>query len=123
MESKTLKIDGVEYVRKDNYNPAEKVDGMEYVIIRTYAAGVHAGYLKSKEYTLAGTIVELVNARRLWYWSGASSISQLAMEGVKNQSDCKFPCELPSIELKAIEIVPCTEEARLNIREVEIWKQ
>jgi len=92
----------------------------KYVIIRTYSAGVFAGYLKSRK----GKEVVLNNARRLWYWSGASSLSQLAMEGVKNPSQCKFPVEVEEVTLtEAIEILNVTENARKNIAEVPIWKQ
>jgi len=116
---KVIKIDNVEYVPVGSVK-AEKLDGMEYVIVRTYSAGVFAGYLKNRE----GQEVELINARRLWYWSGAASLSQLAMEGVKNVSGCKFPCEVSSVVLlNAIEILPCTEMAKESIASVPIWKQ
>lgn len=91
-----------------------------YVIVRTYSAGVFAGFLKSRE----GREVTLTNARRLWYWSGAASLSQLAMEGVKNPDDCKFPCEVDEILLlEAIEIIHTTEMAKLSIANVPIWEQ
>ncbi len=93
---------------------------MNYVIIRTYSAGVFAGYLESRN----GQEVILRNARRLWYWSGASSLSQLAMEGTKNPDECKFPCEVDRIELlQAIEIIDVTEKAKKSISEVKIWAQ
>jgi len=92
----------------------------KYVIVRTYSAGVFAGNLKSKK----GQKVVLNNARRLWYWSGASSLSQLAMEGVKKPNECKFPCEVSKVELlNAIEILDVTKEAEMNIKAVPIWKQ
>jgi hypothetical protein len=123
MKKKTVTIDGIEYVRADSISSTEKaeqLDGMDYVVVRTYSAGVHAGYLKSRD----GKEVVLVNARRLWYWSGASTLSQLAMEGVKNPSDCKFPCPVTEITLtEAIEIISCSEVARKNIQEVWEWKQ
>lgn len=107
-------INGVEYA------PVQSKNEMEYCIIRTYSAGVFAGYIKKRE----GKEVVLRDARRLWYWSGASSLSQLAMEGVKNPNECKFPCEVTEVILtEVIEIIPCTEEARINIAEVPIWKQ
>ena len=59
----------------------------DYVIVRTYSAGVFAGTLIKKE----GNEVEMHNARRLWYWDGAASLSQLAEEGVKKPENCKFP--------------------------------
>ena len=91
----------------------------QYVIVRTYSAGVHAGELVSRN----GKEVVLKNARRLWYWSGAASLSQLAMEGVKNPGQCKFPCEVSEITLtEAIEIIPTTAAARLSIANVPVWK-
>ena len=91
----------------------------KYVIVRTYSAGVFAGELISRE----GREVVLQNARRLWYWSGAASLSQLAMEGVKKPDDCKFPCEVDRVELlEAIEILDCTNEAKKSIKDVKIWK-
>lgn len=119
-EPKIIKIDNIEYVKKDSYNPAQKVDGLDYVIIRTYSAGVFAGYLVSRK----DKEVELRNARRLWAWYGAASLSQLAMEGVSKPNDCKFPCEVDKIVLtEAIEIINCSEEARLSIKNVPVWKE
>jgi hypothetical protein len=92
---------------------------MKYVIVRTYSAGVFAGYLKSRK----GKEVVLIAVRRLWYWSGAASLSQLAMEGVKNPNECKFPCEVEEITLtEAIEIISVSKEAEKNIKNVPIWK-
>jgi len=115
---KTLTIDGVEFIPKSK-EMAEDKDLGKYVIVRTYTAGVFAGYLESRK----GQEVVLRKARRIWYWDGASSLSQLAMEGTKNPDNCKFPCEVERIELlQTIEIIDCTEEARLSIAEVKIWK-
>lgn len=119
---KTIKIDDIEYVRADsieNYEPAEKLDNMEYKIIRTENAGVFAGYLAEED----GDTVILVNSRRLWYWSGAASLSQLAEEGVKNPKECKFPREVKKIKLfQVIEIIDCTEQARKSIKGVKEWR-
>ena len=93
---------------------------LKYVIVRTYSAGVFAGYLKSR----TGQEVVLRQARRLWYWSGASSLSQLAMEGVKRPKDCKFPCEVDRVELlQVIEILDVTPQAKESIAMVPVWKQ
>ena len=93
---------------------------MKYVIVRTYSAGVFAGYLESRN----GQEVVMRQARRLWCWSGASSLSQLAMEGVKRPDECKFPCEVDRVELlQAIELLDVTEEAKASIAAVAIWKQ
>jgi hypothetical protein len=71
------------------------------VIVRTYSAGVFAGVLKSRK----GREVVLTNARRLYYWSGAASLSQLAVDGTSNPANCKFPVAVPEVMLlEAIEI-------------------
>lgn len=90
-----------------------------YVIVRTYSAGVFAGELKSRK----GQEVVLKNARRLWYWKGAASLSQLAVDGVKYPNECKFPAEVPTIELtQAIEILDVSSAARKNIEAVPVWQ-
>lgn len=89
-----------------------------YVIVRTHSAGVFAGLLDSRK----GQEVVLLNARRLWYWSGAASLSQLAVDGVKNPLLCKFPCVVQRVELlQAIEILSVTPDARRSIEGVPIW--
>lgn len=91
----------------------------QYVIIRARGAGVFAGTLEAKE----GSEVTLSNARRLWYWTGAASLSQLAVEGVKTPNSCKFTIPVSSITiLDVIEIIPCTNAARENIEAVPKWK-
>jgi len=118
---KTIKIDEVEYLRKDDVpEKADNLDGMEYKIIRTYSAGVFAGYLESRK----GQEVVLRKARRLWYWDGACSLSQLAMEGVAEKENCKFAMEMDKVELlQAIEIIDVTKKAKENIGEVPVWKK
>jgi len=109
-----ITLNGIEYVAKEDLN---KVSG-DYVIVRTYSAGVFAGTLIKKE----GDEVELANARRLWQWYGAASLSQLAMEGVKQPEKCKFPCEVSKIVLiGVIEIANCTQIAINSIKGVPVW--
>ena len=92
----------------------------QYVIVRTYSAGVFAGTLKSRN----GREVTLTNARRIWYWDGAASLSQLAMEGTKSPQTCKFPCPVDEvILLETIEILTCTESAKQSIMEVPVWER
>lgn len=92
----------------------------DYIICRTYSAGVFAGTLVSRK----GQEVELRNARRLWYWDGAASLSQLSQDGVARPENCKFPCEVPSVILtQAIELLPVSKQARQSIAQVAIWKR
>lgn len=119
MKANEITINGVQYVEKGNGNPAESLNGMKYVIARTYSAGVFAGYLKERK----GQEVILLKARRLWQWAGAASLSQLAMEGTKNPGSCKFPTEVDSVELlQTVEILDVTEKARLSIKGVKVWE-
>jgi len=100
------------------YAPVSEMSD-DMVIVRTENAGVHYGQLAEKY----GNEVVLENSRRLWYWSGAASLSQLAMEGVKSPSDCKFTVAVTTITLiGCIEIIPCTEAACKIINDVEEWR-
>ena len=93
---------------------------MKYVIVRTESAGVFAGELESR----TGQEVVLVNARRLWYWKGAASLSQLSMEGVSLPDECKFPIAVDRVELlQAVEILDTTPEAEASIKAVPVWEE
>ena len=121
MNEEKITINGVDYIREDAINErAEELDGMQYVMCRTYSAGVFCGYLASRE----GKEVVLKNARRIWYWEGAASLSQLAMEGTSKPKNCKFPCEVDEVTLtEAIEIIPMTQKAKESIASVEVWAE
>jgi len=123
MDEKEIKINGVEYVRKDsikNREPAKDLKGKKYVIARTESAGVFAGYLDKR----TGKETTLLQARRLWHWSGAASLSQLAVDGVSKPNDCKFPKEVPEVTLtETIEIIQVSETARESIAGVPIWEK
>lgn len=113
-------IDGVEYVKKDSLHmKAEELDGMKYCIVRTYSAGVFAGYVESRN----GKEVSIRKVRRIWYWDGANSLSQLAVDGTLKPENCKFACEVDRIEVtEAIEIIECTEKAKASIEGVIEWR-
>ena len=57
------------------------------VIVRTYSAGVHFGTLASRD----GKEVILTNARRIWYWEGAFTLSAIAISGVSVTSKLSIP--------------------------------
>ena len=91
----------------------------KYVIVRGDRSGVFAGVLVSQE----GQKVVLKDCRRLWYWAGAASISQIAMNGVKNPRECKFTVTVNEIAiLDAIEIIPTTADAEASVKAVPEWK-
>lgn len=90
-----------------------------YKIVRTYSAGVFAGTIESRN----GREVVMRDARRIWYWDGAASLSQLAMEGTSKPENCKFPCEVDRVELlEVIEILDTTPKAEKSIKAVPVWK-
>lgn len=85
----TVIIDGVTYVPAtalDHIIPAVDLNGMPYQIVRTYSAGVFAGYVEKRK----GKVVTMRNVRRIWYWDGAATLSQLAMEGTCKPENCKY---------------------------------
>ena len=85
---------------------------LPYVVVRTYSAGVHVGELKSRK----GKEVVLVNARRLWKWMGAFTLSEVAVEGIKAGS--KPSISAPQIVLtEAIEVIKTTPAAEKILRE------
>jgi hypothetical protein len=89
-------------------------------IVRTSSAGVFYGEILRRE----GMEVTMKNARRIWYWSGAASLSQLATEGTSAPNSCKFPMPVSSVLLtQAIEIIPMTERAVKSLNGVSVWKQ
>lgn len=91
----------------------------DYVLVRCDRAGVFAGNLAKRE----GQEVTLNNCRRIWYWDGACSISQIAKDGVARPQKCKFTVTVDEILLlDAIEVIPCTATAEISIKGVPEWK-
>ena len=92
---------------------------LPYVLVRTYSAGIFAGYLEKRD----GKEAVIRSARRIWYWEGAASLSQLAVDGTSKPEACKFPCEVDKIEVtEVIEILSVTEKAKKSIESVAVWK-
>jgi hypothetical protein len=89
-------------------------------IVRTYSAGVFLGTIKERN----GKEVLLENARRIWYWDGAATLSQLANDGTSKPQSCKFPAAVSEVLLtEAIEIIPATKAAIASIATVPVWKK
>ena len=83
----------------------------EFVIARTYSAGVHCGTLEECN----GTAVLLSNARRIWQWTEAFTLNEIANSGCGESSRISQP--VPKILLtQAIEIIPCTKKAQTNLK-------
>lgn len=119
-EINEIEINGVKYVKKGTETQQlASTDGLLYVCVRTYSAGVHIGFLKSRE----GTETVLVNSRRVHYWDGAASLSQLALEGVTKPQNCRISVVIPEITLtESVEVIPITEVAKSNLDSVPVWR-
>ncbi len=87
-------------------------------IVRTESAGVFFGQV-----SLDGTTAVIRNARRLWYWDGAASLSQLAVDGVAAPGNCKFPVTVSEITVfGVIEVLAVTDAAAASIDGVAVWR-
>lgn len=92
----------------------------QYYIIRCDRAGVFFANIKERN----GSEAVLTNCRRLWYWNGACSLSQLAVDGTCTPKDCKFSVTVEEMTvLGVIEVIPCTEKATESIKAVKEWKR
>ena len=90
------------------------------VIVRTYSAGVFYGKLEQMD----GQEAVVTNARRVWYWSGAASLSQLSKEGTSDPDGCKFPAPVDAVHLtQVIEVLPLAEKARASLDGVKVWQK
>lgn len=88
-------------------------------IVRGDRSGVFYGEIKERN----GKEVTMTNVRRLWYWEGANSISQLAQCGTVSPQNCKFTVTVDEmLILDAIEIDKCSQEAIKSIEAVKAWK-
>lgn len=84
----------------------------KFVLIRTINAGVHFGTLE--EFMSEDLkCVRLSNARRLWSWSGAMSLSEVASKGITiSSSKISVPVD-EIIITQAIEIIPVSKNSNL----------
>lgn len=110
--SDEITINGEVYVKK-----IPLTDTVKHVLVRTYSAGVHFGELVKRE----GQDIELRNARRIWSWKGANTLSDIAEKGL-NGKESKISLTVSSIILtQAIEIMPISASALKNLSEVAEW--
>lgn len=89
----------------------------KYCIIRTYAAGVHVGYIKQID--LKNLAIELTDSRRIWYWEGAFTLSAVANDGIK---DGKLSAKTENIIVtQLVEIIPCSDKAKKQLENMSIY--
>lgn len=118
MKPKTIMINDVKYVRGD------KLDGLDLVLVRSYGAGVFYGYLKEKKAELNGVNITLLQARRIFYWDGACSLTQVAIDGTAAPDNCKITDPIDNHFIaNVIEILPISIKAEKILNGVKSWKK
>ena len=91
-------------------------------LVRTYSAGVFFGELDEGTRSADGRRGLIRNARRIWYWEGAASLSELAERGTSKPDECKFPVAVAAIEVTdIIEVLSVSERAAASIDSVPVW--
>ena len=121
MSKETMTVDGVEYVRADSIQSAQAPthDGMQFAIIRTVDAGVHAGWVKIEE---AGYIV-LVDSRWLYEFY-ADNLFALAQEGSTAPEKCNYANPIPELRISEnYSVIPFSEKGLKSFRQVGPWRK
>lgn len=80
----------------------KKTPKLAPVLVRTYSAGVHFGYLVSRD----GKEVSLTKSRRIWQWQGAWTLSEIASNGL-DSGRSKVGAPVDIVLTEAIEIIAC----------------
>lgn len=95
----------------------------KYAIVRS-KAGIFAGVVDKVEKENETYEILLKDSRRLRYWDGASTLSELSQKGVSRPNNCEFPAEIPWEFLPGcFEVLLCSKDAEKSIKDVKIWTQ
>ncbi len=86
------------------------------VLVRTYSAGVHFGYLVSRD----GREVVLKRSRRIRQWYGANTLNEIATSGL-NAEQSRVAVPVTIVLTEAIEIIDCTDAAVKSIESAK-WR-
>ena len=90
----------------------------KYVIVRSHLAGIFFGILTNKE----NDELTLSKARKIFYFSGAYTVEDIAVQGPLNIDKCKITVEVEEIVISKFEqILPCTQESITQIKNIPIW--
>lgn len=104
ISAERIKFNDRYYVPEESVATAVAASGPE-VIIRTDTAGVFVGVLE-EEWKTAGQVVTLKNARRIWRWRGANTLSEISMSGVNRKEYTRISTSVPSQKLVPTEVIP-----------------
>lgn len=95
-------------------------DPSRFYIIRADKAGVFIGKIKHAD----GTTLQVSNLRRLYRWSGALDVTQIAANGVsgENKFSVQFGDDDLSVIYNVIECHPVSDKALETINNIKAWK-
>lgn len=101
----------------------KKAKTREYVIVRCTKAGVHAGYLEKQ----TSTHLVLTDSRRIWYWNGAASLSEIAVYGLNpaKSASSKICCKVRRNQLSqddVCEVIACEPAGQASIDGAPVWR-
>jgi hypothetical protein len=107
-----------QFTTKHTNNMANMIN--KICIIRSYESGVHFGEVLETRDTIHGLSVTLKDSRRVHYWEGAASLSQMALDGIKTG---RIAMVLPEIQVENVcEIIPMSDAAIDNMKKQPIWR-
>lgn len=96
----------------------------KWYIIRANFAGVFLGKI---EFLNENGTIGIKGIRRLYQWSGALDVTEIAKEGVSDPENCKFSVQLSeddiSVVTNLIEYHPVSEKALSILNSIEPWKK
>lgn len=91
-------------------------------IFRSPEAGVFYGEMGNE--LTESRIMQIKNARQIWYWEGAATLMELSKYGTSRPDNCKFTVTVDEITICNVsEIIPCTKEAITSIDSVKEWRE
>ena len=89
-------------------------------IVRCDRAGVFFGEIKSK----SKDTITMTNVQKVFYWSGACAIEELAKEGSTEPNNCKLTVIIDEMIIaNPIQIISCTKKATKQLNSITIWKK
>lgn len=88
-------------------------------IFRGEKSGVFYGELVRQH----GTMAQIKNCRKIFYWEGANCLEQVAREGVRSPDDCKITMVVDTIEIFDLcQLLRCSDQAIECIDAIKEWK-
>ena len=118
----TIKIDEIEYVRKDSVSSEPlNLDGMDYCIIRSRDQGVMCGYVES----INGRTVKVHKARQIWRYDSTFVLPDIAEHGMRDASKAMLSAAMsqPMYFLEACGVLTCTIKSAKELISIKAQKK